>query len=64
VSLETQEAAVSKRLQIFTQLSGKFSSTMQPFGSFVILCYQNWRNYPFKDEAQTALFKDPVRTAL
>jgi len=21
-------------------------------------------NYPFKDEAQTALFKDPVRTAL
>ena len=20
-------------------------------------------NYPFKDEAQTALFKDPVRTA-
>jgi hypothetical protein len=22
------------------------------------------RNSPFKDEAQTALFKDPVRTAL
>ena len=22
------------------------------------------KDYPFKDEAQTALFKDPVRTAL
>jgi len=24
----------------------------------------NNTDYPFKDEAQTALFKDPVRTAL
>jgi len=24
----------------------------------------NWPNYPFRDECQTALFKDPVRTAL
>ena len=22
-----------------------------------------WPDYPFKDEGQTALFKDPVRTA-
>jgi len=25
---------------------------------------KQFKAYPFKDEAQTALFKDPVRTAL
>jgi len=29
---------------------------------YITLCFAN--HYPFKDEAQTALFKDPVRTAL
>ena len=28
------------------------------------LVVQYISDYPFKDEAQTALFKDPVRTAL
>jgi len=39
---------------------------------FVCICFietarmlhQSNHNEPFKDEAQTALFKDPVRTAL
>jgi len=42
-------------------------SNKSSHSSFSVLnscCVSFSSDYPFKDEAQTALFKDPVRTAL
>jgi hypothetical protein len=44
-------------------LKKEYSCTFTPFWAFVA-CYRVKCAESFKDEAQAALFKDPVRTAL
>jgi hypothetical protein len=39
-------------------------SVSEIFISWVLVTIRDDGVYPFKDEAQTALFKDPVRTEL